>query len=63
MESDGAHDRDENPSVPRLSDSDAGSAYGTGSFYIGVFLLEPGGRRDGGSAEPVSDFSKQDTQQ
>ena len=49
--------------IPRLSDSDAGSASGTGSFYIGVFLPEPRGRTDGGSAEPVSDFSKQDTQQ
>ena len=32
-------------------------------FYIGVFLPEPRGRTDGGSAEPESDFSKQDTQQ
>ena len=63
MESDGAHDWDANPAVPRLSDPDAGSASGTGSFYIGVFLPEPRGRTDGGSAEPVSDFSKQDTQQ
>ena len=27
------------------------------------FTSGPGGRTDGGSAEPVSDFSKQDTQQ
>ena len=63
MESDGAHDRDANPADPRLSDPDAGSASGTGPFDIGVFLPEARGRTDGGSAEPESDFSKQDTQQ
>ena len=31
--------------------------------FTSVFLPEPRGRTDGGSAEPVSDFSKQDTQQ
>ena len=63
MESDGAHDRDANPAAPRLSDPDAGSASGTGSFYLGIFLPEPRVRTDGGGAEPESDFSKQDTQQ
>ena len=38
MESDGAHDWDANPAVPCLSDPDAGSASGTGSFYIGAFF-------------------------
>ena len=45
------------------SGSTSGSSSGSGAFYIGVFLPEPRGRTDGGSAEPESDFSKQDTQQ
>ena len=33
MESDGAHDWDANPAVPRLSDPDAGSASGTSGYF------------------------------
>ena len=32
-------------------------------LLVQVRLPEPRGRTDGGSAEPESDFSKQDTQQ